>query len=84
MASYYNLSVNYVVWIVNILPGSAAERVGLKMGDIIIKLDGKEIIDIEDLRYKLETSMDKGSSKISLIRKNMELKIKIIPDLREK
>jgi len=54
------------------------------MGDIIIKLDGKEIIDIEDLRYKLETSMDKGSSKISLIRKNMELKIKIIPDLREK
>jgi len=84
LASYYNLSVNYGVWIVNILPGSAAERVGLKMGDIIIKLDGKEIIDIEDLRYKLETSMDKGSSEISLIRKNMELKIKIIPDLREK
>jgi S1-C subfamily serine protease len=84
LASYYNLPVNYGVLIVNILPGSAAERAGLKMGDIIIKLDGKEIIGIEDLRYKLETSMDKGSSEISLIRNNMELKIKIIPDLREK
>lgn len=46
-AQYYGIVPG--VYFQGIEPGSAAEKAGLKVGDIIVGLGGKEIADLEDL-----------------------------------
>ncbi|MGB9809527.1 MAG: S1C family serine protease [Caldanaerobacter sp.] len=47
-AAQYNLPVG--VYVVQVQPGSGAEKAGIQPGDVIIKADGKQINSFEDLQ----------------------------------
>lgn len=49
MAQQYRYSVTEGVFVYSVEPGSAADKAGLKMGDVILKIDGREIKDTADL-----------------------------------
>ena len=57
MAQQYRYSVSEGVFVYSVEPGSAAEKAGLQMGDVILKIDDKEIKDTSDL-----TAAKKGYS----------------------
>jgi 2-alkenal reductase len=43
LASYYDLPVKWGEFVVEVVPGTPAERAGLRQGDIITALDGQTI-----------------------------------------
>ncbi|MDI3530143.1 MAG: serine protease Do, partial [Thermoanaerobacter sp.] len=47
-AARYNLPVG--VYVVQVQPNSGAEKAGIQPGDVIIKVDGKDITSFEDLQ----------------------------------
>lgn len=49
MAQQYRYTVSEGVFVYSVEPGSAADKAGLKMGDVILKIDGKEIKDTAGL-----------------------------------
>ncbi|HEY4209295.1 MAG TPA: PDZ domain-containing protein [Puia sp.] len=63
---------------------SAAEKAGIKEGDIITRFDGKDVNSATDLAELARTSKDKPSIKVSIIRdgKTQEIDIRIPKKLR--
>jgi len=55
VANLYGLAVNEGVLITNIVPGSPAEKAGLKAGDVITMMNNKDIVTTRDLAEELFT-----------------------------
>jgi serine protease Do len=51
-----------------IQPNSPALGAGIKVGDVILKLNGREIADIQDLRFRLATLEVGGTVKLTILR----------------
>lgn len=49
MVAYYNLSVDKGVMVTNVIPKSEAEKSGLRIGDILVRMDDVEIDNVRDL-----------------------------------
>ena len=49
MAQQYRYNVTKGVFVCSVDPGSAADKAGLKLGDVITKMDDKDIASYEDL-----------------------------------
>ena len=49
MAAQYRYDVTKGVFICSVEEGSAADKAGLKMGDVILKVDGKDVDSYQDL-----------------------------------
>ena len=63
---------------------SAAEKAGIKEGDIITAFDGKEVNNIDVLRDLSRPALEKGNFKITLTRdgKSQEVNVKIPKNLK--
>ena len=63
---------------------SAAEKAGIKEGDIIMKFDGKEVNSAADLADGARAAKDKASFKVNLLRdgKPQEIEVKIPKKLK--
>ena len=55
LASQYNLGIDHGVLVTSLVSGGAAERAGLKSGDVIVKVDSTTINDISSLSNSLIT-----------------------------
>jgi Do/DeqQ family serine protease len=60
------------VLIVEIVPGSPAERARLTTGDLVVSVDGMEINDERSLNYRLATKGIGSTVRIGIIRANKE------------
>ena len=49
-------------------PDSPAAAVGIKAGDVILKINGRDVSDIQDLRFRLATMPVGGVVKLTLMR----------------
>ncbi len=49
LVAYYNLPTDTGVVVANVAPGSEADRSGIEVGDIIVKIDDTEIKNVRDL-----------------------------------
>ena len=49
MSAQYRIDVTKGVFVLSTVPGGAGEKAGLKMGDVITKLNDTEITSMEDL-----------------------------------
>lgn len=58
-------------------PGMAAEKAGLKAGDVIIKVDGKPVHTLADLRTQLRDKADQKSVNLGILRKGAELNMAV-------
>jgi S1-C subfamily serine protease len=58
LGSYFGAPDGEGVLIREVMPGTPAEKAGLKAGDVITKVDGKRVRTVEDLRMKLRDRME--------------------------
>ena len=59
----------YGVLITDVYPGGPASRSGLMLGDVLLTINGKEIRDGQDLRFKVATLPAQGFAKIGVMRR---------------
>jgi serine protease Do/serine protease DegQ len=53
LAKAFDLDISKGVLISSVEPGAAADRAGLKVGDVVVGIDGREVEDTADLRNAL-------------------------------
>lgn len=58
-------------------PGSAAEKAGLKAGDVITKIDGERIRSIGDLHEKLAAKRADKTVKLDIVRNRSEMSLTV-------
>ncbi len=74
MAAERNLPVDRGAIVVQVIPGTPAAKAGLKRGDIIIELDGKEIKSMDDLVSEVRKKRVGQSIELTIIRKKKKMK----------
>jgi aminopeptidase YwaD len=62
--------------------GSPAERAGLKAGDVIIRLAGREIKDIYDYTYALSEMKAGVEYELEVLRAGQRVRLKVTPEAR--
>lgn len=67
------LDIDKGALIQEVSPDSAAENAGLEPGDVIIKVDGKEIENVNDLRNAIGLKRSGERVKVVIIRDNREM-----------
>jgi serine protease Do len=73
LGSYFGAPDGAGILIREVSSGSAAEKAGLKAGDVIIKVDGKAVRTLGDLRAQLRDKGDQKSVKLGILRKGSEM-----------
>jgi serine protease Do len=73
IAASLNLPRPYGVLINGTFPGSPAERAGLKAGDVVTGIDGREVDDPESLRFRIATLPIGSKAELSYIRKGQAM-----------
>lgn len=71
---------NQGVQVQRILPGSAAERVGIRMGDIVLRFDGAKIESSERLMTLIDSKKVGQSASIDIVRQGRTLNLQVILD----
>lgn len=69
LSSAYGLKANKGVFVRGVTPGSPAERGGFKNGDVILKVDGVQILGLSDLQTALNKRHPGDKVKFDIIRK---------------
>jgi len=64
----------YGVMITQVLKGGPAYRAGLKVGDVLLHIDGKEVRDALDLRFRIATLAVGGTAEFEVMRKDGKVK----------
>lgn len=70
--------------VTGVSPGSPADRAGLKAGDIVYAIDGKEVLDPASLRYRIATQPVGESVTLTVVRggdaRNLKLDLAAPPE----
>lgn len=68
----------------NVLPGSPADKAGLKEGDVITEMNGEKVNDVDNVMSKIHSADNNGNFKIKALRdkKKMNFEIHIQRSLR--
>jgi Do/DeqQ family serine protease len=73
--SRLKLSVNQGVLIVKVMPNSPAARAGLKAGDVIVKVNGQNIVDSDAVQKVVEKTQVGSSLQLELSRNGQNLNL---------
>ena len=65
------------VLITKVLPGSAADKAGLREGDLIVKLDGGDVRDVDLLRTIIAGSAPKTKIQVTVQRKGKDVTLPV-------
>jgi S1-C subfamily serine protease len=57
--------------------GSAAEKAGMKAGDVIVSFNGERVLSLGDLRQKLASQDDAKTAKIGVLRNRSEVSLTV-------
>ena len=57
------------VMITGVYPNGPAARAGLQVGDVVLAIDGKEVRDAQDLRFRIATLALGGQARIDIMRR---------------
>lgn len=72
MSRYYNLSLEHGVLITNVVNGSPAQRAGVTAGDILLRLDGTAMHDVEDLLSQIRNRKIGDKVRLTVFRRGVE------------
>lgn len=68
LAQGFGLDTQHGGFVNEVMPGSAAEKAGIKAGDIIISMDGRNVKSFQELRAKVATMGAGAKLELGLIR----------------
>lgn len=77
---YYDLSIEKGVLVASVEKNSAADRAGLRSGDIIIAFNDEPVSGLDNLQALLTEEMIGRKSTIGLIRYTQKITVAIVPD----
>ena len=80
MAAQYRYDVESGVFVYSVEEGSAADKAGLKMGDVIVKVDDTEITSMEDLTVAKKQYAAGDSATFTIYRDGKESTVKVTWD----
>jgi serine protease Do len=72
VSGYYNIPLEQGVLITKVVDGSPAQRAGIMMGDIILKIDNVDVHSIEDLLSVIHGQRVGSKVKIAVFRRGFE------------
>jgi len=75
IAARYNLSVNEGAYIQSVSSGSAADKAGIKEGDIVTSFNGKTITSASDLLIAIREKSPGDTVKIELVRNGKTMEV---------
>jgi len=77
LGSYFGAPDGTGILIREVRAGTAADKAGLKAGDVIVKVDGKPIRTLSDLRAELREKSDQKVVALGIIRKAAEMSVTV-------
>jgi serine protease Do len=77
LGSYFGAPNNVGVLVREVRPGTPADKAGLKAGDVITKVEGKEVRTLADLRAQLREKSNQASVNMSVLRKGSEIAVTV-------
>jgi serine protease Do len=77
LGSYFGAPNNAGVLVREVRPGTPGEKAGLKAGDVIIKIEGKEVRTLADLRAQLREKSNQASVNMGVLRKGSEIAVTV-------
>jgi serine protease Do len=77
LGSYFGAPNNAGVLVREVRPGTPADKAGLKAGDVITKVEGKEVRILADLRAQLREKSNQPSVNMSVLRKGSEIAVTV-------
>ena len=78
MAKHYGLSVSRGALVVNVIRGGPAWRAGLRKGDVIVAIKGREIKGMDDLIGQIWEETPGSAIEVSVIRRNQLVRIRVV------
>lgn len=79
LAEYFGIKEGKGVLVTQLEPNSPAEKAGIKVGDVIIRADGRRIETIDELNSVIQKKRKGDKVKLELVRdkKSMEIEVEI-------
>jgi serine protease Do len=77
LGEYFGAPNNAGILVREVRPGTAAEKAGLKAGDVIVKVDGKPVRSLAELREQLRDKSDAKSVNLGVFRKGSEISVPV-------
>ncbi len=77
LATAIGVSKRRVIIITSIFPEGPAARAGLKIGDIVLSLDGFPIADFQSLRYRIATKLVGDNIDLLVVSKGVEKHVEV-------
>jgi serine protease Do len=77
LGTYFGAPDGTGILVREVRSGAAAEKAGLKAGDVIVKLDGKPVRTLADLRGQLREKSDQKSVTLGIVRKGPEMSVTV-------
>jgi len=65
------------VLINRIVPGSPAAKAGLRVGDVVVAVNGKDVVDVQGLRYRIATLPVGGRATLTVLRDGAAAEVSI-------
>jgi len=85
LGSYFGAPDGEGILVRDVNPGSAAEKAGVKAGDVITSLNGERIHGLAELRSKLSAAGEGKTAKLGVLRNKSALTLDIeIPAVKHK
>ena len=78
LAKQFGLADANGALVAGVQPDSAAEKAGVKVGDVIVRLDGKEIQSSKDLRNQVGSMAPGSKAKMDVIRAGKPLSLSVV------
>jgi len=80
MAAQYRYDVTSGVFVYSVEEGSAADKAGLQMGDVIVKVDDTAIDDVDDLNMAKKAYAAGDTAVLTFYRQNQEMTAEVTWD----
>lgn len=79
---YYDLASETGLLVLEIVPGSPAQRAGLRERDVLVRLAGKAIAGVDDLHRMLTDERVGVACEVEVVRGTELLKLRVAPQSR--
>ncbi len=77
LASFFGVEGGKGVLVREVVEGSAAAKAGLKAGDVIVAVDGKNVADVNDLRDALGKTGESTDVTLTIVRDHRQQSLKV-------